>query len=77
MEGELLFNNTPRTPAFQRQMAFVSAEDVHIAVLTVMESMLYAATLRMDFSTSPKKRIDRVFQVLDMLGLRHVSQDVV
>lgn len=73
MEGELLFNNCRRTRAFQREMAYVSHEDIHVAVLTVMETMMYAARLRMEFGTSLKEKLDRAFQVLDMLGLKHVS----
>ncbi len=53
-------------------MAFVSYEDIHIPVLTVRETLLYAAKLRMQYADSISIKETRVDDVLTMLGLEKV-----
>ena len=42
---------------------------MHIGVLTVRQTLTYAAQLRMDAKNSENAKIKRIQKVLDMLGL--------
>lgn len=72
-QGDVLFNNTPRTPQTQRRLAYVPASDIHIPVFTVRETLMYAATLRMQFKIADDKKKMQVEEVLSMLGLTKVA----
>ena len=72
-QGDVLFNGVPRSPVLQRRMAYVSYEDTHIAVLTVRETLLYAAKLRMEYAIDNSVKENRVEEVMTMLGLEKVS----
>jgi ABC-type multidrug transport system ATPase subunit len=45
--GEVLFNNEPRNTTFFRESSYVKQEDIHIPILTVRETLRFAAKLRM------------------------------
>ena len=71
-QGKVLFNNTSRTPQTQRRLAYVPASDIHIPVLTVRETLWYAAALRMQFGVDMEKKKAVTEEVLRMLGLAKV-----
>jgi ATP-binding cassette, subfamily G (WHITE), member 2, PDR len=50
--GEILVNQRPRSPFFNRDSAYVLQDDVHISTLTVEETIYYAAWTRMPEGTS-------------------------
>ena len=52
-------------------------EDLHIANLTVEETVRYAAWTRIPDSMSPEDREKRVQFLLEMLGIQHVKKSVV
>ena len=45
--GEILFNGVPRDATFWRESSYVKQDDIHIALLTVRETLHFAAKLRM------------------------------
>jgi ABC-type multidrug transport system ATPase subunit len=77
MQGEVQFNNIARNARMQRRLAFVSSNDVHIPVLTVRETLMYAATLRMQFTLPMEKKQKQVEEVIQMLGLTKSANTVV
>jgi ABC-type multidrug transport system ATPase subunit len=76
ISGQILFNGEERSIGIMRQTAYVMQDNVHIPVLTVRETLQFAARLRMDM-LNEKVREARVQKVLDMLGLDHVSDTLV
>lgn len=75
--GEVYVNKRPRSPWFNRESAYVLQDDVHIATLTVEETLLFSAWTRMEEGTPPEKRQQRVTMLLDMMGLSHVKDSIV
>lgn len=67
--GTLVFDGRIRSPAIMRGAAYVLQDNVHIAELTVKETVDFAARLRMDEACTPDVRSRRVHTILKMLGL--------
>lgn len=77
MTGDILFNGTERTPSVMRSSAYVMQDNVHIGVLTVKESLRYAALLRLSEKITDASREKQIQKVMDMLGLAEVCDVVV
>jgi len=75
--GDIFINGVPRSPTFQRETAYVLQDDLHMATLTVEETIYYAAWSRMLEGTSHVERNGRVELLLEMMGLTHVRTSVV
>mmetsp|Transcript_1087 Transcript_1087/g.1754 ORF Transcript_1087/g.1754 Transcript_1087/m.1754 type:complete len:1273 (+) Transcript_1087:64-3882(+) len=75
--GEILINQRPRSPFFNRDSAYVLQDDIHIATLTVEETIRYAAWTRMQEGTTIDQREQRVKFLLDMMGISHVKDSIV
>lgn len=75
--GEILINRKPRSHVFNRDSAYVLQDDVHIATLTVEETIRYAAWTRMPEGTTVAQREHRVKFLLDMMGISHVKDSIV
>ena len=70
LRGEVLFNGQPRDGTYWRESSYVKQDDVHIAQLTVQETLRFAARLRMNGQLfSDAEREARVRMVADLLGL--------
>jgi len=46
IEGTILFDGEPRSDAIMRSAAYVMQDNVHYSVLTVYETLMFAAKLR-------------------------------
>lgn len=55
-------------------MAYVQQDDVHLPMLTVQETLEFASYFRMEFSTTPAERKDRVKSILETLKLEAVAK---
>ncbi|CAM9157731.1 unnamed protein product [Ectocarpus fasciculatus] len=75
--GQILINQRPRSLLFNRNSAYVLQDDVHIATLTVRETIVYAAWTRMPEGTPVAEREERVNFLLDMMGIGHVKDSIV
>jgi ABC-type multidrug transport system ATPase subunit/ABC-type multidrug transport system permease subunit len=75
--GEILINRKDRSYVFNRDSAYVLQDDIHIATLTVEETIKYAAWTRMTEGTTVTQRDKRVKFLLDMMGLNHVKESLV
>ena len=68
LTGTLLFNDRPRARKLMRKSAYVTQDNVHLASLTVRQTLGFAAALRME-NSNKKKREERVLTVAKMLGI--------
>eukprot|EP01134_Creolimax_fragrantissima_P004255 CFRG4255T1 len=81
IEGELLFNGKERTREMKRWFGFVEQRDSLIATITVRETLMYTARLRMKANgvhddEDRELQTERVDEVIDMLGLNS-CEDVI
>lgn len=58
-------------------MSYVQQNDVFNAHLTVMQTMIFAAFLRMPGSVPLKEKLKRINTILKLLGLEHAKGTVV
>jgi ATP-binding cassette, subfamily G (WHITE), member 2 len=70
--GQIMIDGQPRTPWLNRNSAYVLQDDLHIATLTVAETIRFAAWTRMPEGTSEEQREKRVELLLGMMTLQHV-----
>ena len=75
--GDILINQYPRSLWFNRESAYVLQDDVHIGILTVEETLRFAAWTRLEEGTSVEAREQRVKTLLEMVGLTHVKDSLV
>eukprot|EP01038_Epipyxis_sp_PR26KG_P013893 gene13893-18630_t len=75
--GEILLNRNSRPLNFDKMIAYVMQDDVHIATLTVAETLRYAAWTRMPNNTSKANREQRVNDLLEMMGLTAIRDNIV
>ncbi|KJE95696.1 hypothetical protein CAOG_06121 [Capsaspora owczarzaki ATCC 30864] len=74
IEGQVLLNDRPMTAAAMRDVAgYVVQDDRLLPNLTVHETLMYVALLRLPPSMSHEQRMARVTSVIAELGLRSVS----
>uniref|UniRef100_A0A7S0ZHE1 Probable ATP-dependent transporter ycf16 n=1 Tax=Timspurckia oligopyrenoides TaxID=708627 RepID=A0A7S0ZHE1_9RHOD len=77
-EGQISVNGKKRDPSlFKSQSAYVEQEDKLFAELTVYEQILYSAKLRLPESMPKEKKEQRVRNVIQELGLSHVSDSYI
>jgi ABC-type multidrug transport system ATPase subunit len=70
LEGEITLNGTPRDEArWKLQCAYVEQDDILFTNLTVYETLLYSARLRLPSSMETQEKIGRVNTVISQLGL--------
>ncbi|CAL4117650.1 unnamed protein product [Meganyctiphanes norvegica] len=78
IEGEMYMNGAVVDPSkLTKKSAYVQQEDLFIGVLTVKESLIFQATLRMDKNIPQKQRLARVEEVMIELGLTKCSDTLV
>ena len=75
--GDIYINDSPRSPLFSRETAYVLQDDIHISTLTVEETLLYAAWTRLDEGISIDDKQKRVDELLELMGLSHVRHSMI
>lgn len=72
LHGEVLSHNRPRDPhSWKRMVGFVEQEDVMLPLLSVQETLEYAAMMRLSDKThSGEQKQKRVQDTIDMLRLQ-------
>ncbi|KAI3732109.1 hypothetical protein L1987_63306 [Smallanthus sonchifolius] len=76
LSGQVLVNDQPMNPTvFRRVSGYVTQEDLLFPLLTVEETLLYSARLRLHGGLHKAK--NRVSELLVELGLRHVTGEKV
>eukprot|EP01039_Chlorochromonas_danica_P004846 gene4846-5314_t len=75
--GEILFNGGSRSKWFQRDSAYILQDDLHIPTLTVRETVLFSAQVRLPEGTSLDVIEQRVNMLLDLMGLNSIQHSYV
>lgn len=75
--GDILFNKAPRNAWFSRDSAYILQDDLHIATLTVRETIYFSASFQLPEGTSQEDINKRVDLLLDLMGLAHIQDSFV
>lgn len=75
--GDILVDGLPRTKGFHLRTAYVLQQDVHIATLTVEETLYFSAWTRVSSLTTRQLIQQRVDRLLDMLGLADIRKSII
>ncbi|KAI7748326.1 hypothetical protein M8C21_006640 [Ambrosia artemisiifolia] len=73
IKGSVTYNDVPYSPALKRRIGFVTQDDVLYPQLTVEETLVFAAFLRLSGSMSQKQKYERVEVILKELGLERLE----
>jgi ABC-type multidrug transport system ATPase subunit len=73
ISGQISINGHPLTAAFKRQIGFVDQHDVLMPTLTVIETIMFSALLRLPKSLTMAEKTQRVLSVLHELQLAHIA----
>jgi ATP-binding cassette subfamily G (WHITE) protein 2 len=78
VEGEMRLNGAPYDNAELKRIAgYVMQDDLLNGYLTVEETLMYAAELRLPRTFTHKQRKERVEDVMNDLGLVHVRKGII
>ncbi|KAL6203673.1 hypothetical protein ACLB2K_027373 [Fragaria x ananassa] len=69
VKGKVTYNDIPYTPVLKRRIGFVTQDDVLFPQLTVEETLVFSAFLRLPGSISRQEKYARVETILKELGL--------
>ncbi|KAK1311462.1 ABC transporter G family member 26 [Acorus calamus] len=74
VKGKISYNDVPYNPALKRRIGFVTQDDVLLPQLTVEETLVFAASLRLPNIMNWQQKYSRVLAIIDELGLeRHIG----
>ncbi|CAN6461412.1 unnamed protein product [Victoria cruziana] len=77
LSGKITYNGRPFTGPIKRSIGFVAQNDVLYPHLTVMETLVFAALLRLPGSLSLAKKVEHAESVLAELGLTKCRDSIV
>ncbi|KAL9444741.1 hypothetical protein AB3S75_017847 [Citrus x aurantiifolia] len=69
VKGNITYNDIPYNPALKRRIGFVTQDDVLLPQLTVEETLVFAAFLRLPGNMNRQQKYARVQMILKELGL--------
>ncbi|KAH3674878.1 hypothetical protein WICPIJ_009448 [Wickerhamomyces pijperi] len=75
--GDFLVNGKPLDATFNRSTGYVQQQDLHLAELTVRESLYFAARLRRPKSVPDSEKLDYAEQIITILGMQSYAEAVV
>ncbi|KAK3582003.1 hypothetical protein CHS0354_030955 [Potamilus streckersoni] len=75
--GEVLVNGVDFGRGIRNISAYVQQDDLFIATMTVREHLTFRALLRMDKNISKERRIRRVEEVINELGLTKCAENII
>lgn len=77
VSGEILYNGQPRTASMKRNTGYVLQEDILFSNLTVRETLICTARLRLPGHLSFNEKLAAVDRVLDTLNLHKVKDSLI
>ena len=78
VQGEMSLNGAPYNNAELKQIAgYVMQDDLLNGTLTVYETLMYTAELRLPRTFTQSQRVERVNEVLLDMGIKHVKDVIV
>lgn len=75
--GTITYNDLPYSKALKRKMGFVTQDDTFFPHLTVRETLMYAALLRLPRELSRAQKIQRADETIDELGLTKCKNTII
>ncbi|KAK7407611.1 hypothetical protein VNO78_09565 [Psophocarpus tetragonolobus] len=69
LSGSITYNNRPFSSSLRRNIGFVSQDDVLYPHLTVLETLTYAAMLKLPKSLTKEEKMEQVEMIIVELGL--------
>nr|GMC74472.1 ABC transporter G family member 26 [Ipomoea batatas] len=69
VKGTITYNDIPYSAALKRRVGFVTQDDVLFPQLTVEETLVFAAFLRLPSDMSKREKYERVEMIIKELGL--------
>ncbi|XP_076921335.1 ABC transporter G family member 14-like isoform X2 [Bidens hawaiensis] len=77
LSGKITYNSRPFCGSMKRRTGFVTQDDVLYAHLTVTETLLFTAMLRLPNSISQDEKVEHVEQVIAELGLTRCKNSMI
>ncbi|VEU23683.1 DEKNAAC104927 [Brettanomyces naardenensis] len=74
--GDFLINGRPLDSSFERRTGYVQQQDIHIAELTVRESLLFAARLRRPSSVPDAEKVEYVEKIMQILHMEEYADAI-
>lgn len=75
--GDMLVNGRPIDASFERRTGYVQQQDLHIAEMTVRESLIFSARMRRKQAVSDEEKIDFVEKIIDILDMGEYAEALV
>ncbi|OMO83785.1 hypothetical protein CCACVL1_11194 [Corchorus capsularis] len=69
VKGNITYNDIPYTPALKRRIGFVTQDDILLPQLTVEETLVFSAFLRLPNDMSLQQKYAKVEMIMKELGL--------
>ncbi|XP_058071278.1 ABC transporter G family member 9-like [Magnolia sinica] len=77
LSGSITYNGKPFSNVMKRNTGFVTQDDVLYPHLTVTETLVFTALLRLPSSLSRKQREDQAMSVMNQLGLTKCKNSII
>ncbi|KAK9076051.1 hypothetical protein SSX86_004383 [Deinandra increscens subsp. villosa] len=77
LSGKITYNSRPFTGSVKRQTGFVTQDDVLYPHLTVTETLLFTAMLRLPESLGQNEKVEHVERVIAELGLTRCKNSMI
>ncbi|QLL34458.1 hypothetical protein HG536_0G03200 [Torulaspora globosa] len=75
--GDMLVNGCPIDASFERRTGYVQQQDLHIAEMTVRESLIFSARMRRNQSVPDKEKLEFVEKIIDILDMNEYAEALV
>ncbi|KAK1425596.1 hypothetical protein QVD17_20950 [Tagetes erecta] len=77
ISGSITYNNQPFSSSVKRKIGFVTQDDVLYPHLTVLETLTYAAMLRLPKSLTHEEKVNQAELIITELGLTRCRDSIV
>ncbi|KAL3645490.1 ABC transporter G member 9 [Castilleja foliolosa] len=77
LSGTITYNNKPFSNAIKRNTGFVTQDDVLYPHLTVQETLVYTALLRLPRTLAKDQKVQHAEAVIDQLGLSRCKDSII
>lgn len=77
VSGKITYNGQPFCGSIKRKTGFVAQDDILYPHLTVMETLLFTAMLRLPTSLSQDEKVQQVDRVINELGLNRCRNSMI
>ncbi|KAK9051138.1 hypothetical protein SSX86_027764 [Deinandra increscens subsp. villosa] len=77
ISGTITYNNQPFSPSVKRKIGFVTQDDILYPHLTVLETLTYAAMLRLPKSLTHEEKVEQAEMIITELGLTRCRDTIV